>query len=248
MLVTDCSLTFTGPRSSLPPSPTATMAMIFWLSVVSILFVPASADVQIKATNNPADQLVDVLNSNRTAHNASTLFDNPGLACIALQYIKAYQGNCDEVGGPNAKKPADSEFVDTFGPNCGVSASTLSPITGRLLGCESKYIGPSEAFSEILMKNNRSMEILYSKNHTELGAAVSGSDGGSPYFWCVLFSGGKSNSSFVLEGGVAKVSRPGCFSGANDDCSGADHDWSRTPCLWPSAVGALIAMGYALWL
>lgn len=54
-----------------------------------------------------------------------------------------------------------------------------------------------------------------------MGAAVTGTDGGSPYFWCVLFSNGKSNSSFLLDGGVAKAVRPGCFSGSNDDCSGA---------------------------
>jgi hypothetical protein len=53
-----------------------------------------------------------------------------------------------------------------------------------------------------------------------VGAAVSGTDGGAPYFWCVLFSNGKSNSSFLLDGGVAKTVRPGCFSGSGDDCSG----------------------------
>lgn len=40
--------------------------------------------------------------------------------------------------------------------------------------------------------------------------------GGSPYFWCVRFSNGNSNQSFIFEGGMPKISRPGCFSGAND--------------------------------
>ncbi|GAB2233075.1 hypothetical protein Droror1_Dr00002289, partial [Drosera rotundifolia] len=79
-----------------------------------------------------------------------------------------------------------------------------------------KYIDPVEAFSEIPLINNKSLEILNSKNHTEVGAADSGSSGGPPYFWCILFSNGKSNSSFVLADCVAKVSRPGCFSGAKD--------------------------------
>ncbi|KAK4388688.1 hypothetical protein Sango_2205800 [Sesamum angolense] len=170
---------------------------------------------------------------------------NPGLACIALQYIKAYQGDCGAVGGPNAKKPADSEFADTFAPNCGVEISTLTPITGRLLGCQSNYVKPSVAFSEILMKNEKSIEILQSKNHSEVGAAVSGSDGGGPYFWCALFSNGKSNNSFVLEGHVAKISRPGCFSGANDDCNGAIA-LSRTFHLWPMALTGLITLASAL--
>ncbi|KAK4401255.1 F-box/LRR-repeat protein 15 [Sesamum angolense] len=174
-----------------------------------------------KVTDNPADELVAAVNANRTASKSSSLYSNPGLACIALQYIKAFQGDCSVVGGPKAKRPADSEFAETFAPNCGVEVSTLAPITGRLLGCQSKYVKPSEAFSEILMKNEKSLEIVQSKNHSEVGAAVSGSDGGAPYFWCVLFSSGKSNSSFVPEGGVAKITRPGCFSGANDACSGA---------------------------
>lgn len=226
------------------------MAVWFLVVVVfSVLSGLASADGQTNVTNNPADELVAILNSNRTAEKESLLFDNPGLACLALQYIKAYEGDCGEVGGPNAKKPADSDFAQTFAPNCGVEASSLSPITGRLLGCESKYLKPSDAFSDILIKDNKSLEILYNSNHTEVGAAVSGSDGGSPYFWCVLFSSGGTNSSFLLEGGVAKVTRPGCFSGANDDCSGGTGGWSRTPPpAWKFAVGASIALGYALGL
>lgn len=196
-------------------------------------------------TNNPADELVASINSNRTASKSSSLYSSPGLACIALQYIKAYQGDCSSVGGPNGKKPADSEFADTFAPNCGVEASTLTQITGRLLGCQSKYVEPPVAFSDILMKNAKGVEILQSKNHTEVGAAVSGSDGGGPYFWCVLFSNGKSNSSFVLEGNVPKISRPGCFSGANDDCSGAVA-LLRNFHLWSIAVTGLVALVYAL--
>ncbi|KAK3041746.1 hypothetical protein RJ639_000670 [Escallonia herrerae] len=219
------------------------MAILPLCLLVCTLFVSASAVVQNKVTNNPADQLVALVNDNRTAHDASSgLYDNPGLACIALQYIKAYQGSCGEVGGPNAKKPAESEFAETFAPNCGVLASSLSPITGRLLGCQSKYVQPKVAFSEILMKDSKGLEILQSKNHSEVGAAASSSDGGSPYFWCVLFSSGKGNSSFSLEGGAAKISRPGCFSGANDECSEAG-DSSRIPRLRPIAAGALIAVG-----
>lgn len=200
--------------------------------------------IAVKVTENPADELVAVINKNRTEHKSSSLRDNQGLACIALQYIKAYQGDCGKVGGSDARKPPDSQFAETFAPNCGVQVSTLSPITGRLLGCQSHYVSPSEAFLEILMKNEKSLEILYNKNHTEVGAAVSGSDGGSPYFWCVLFSSGKSNNSFVLEGGVAKLTKPGCFSGANDVCSSA-NDWSRSGLIWSAVSAALVAIVYA---
>ncbi|KAL4333214.1 hypothetical protein GQ457_07G045380 [Hibiscus cannabinus] len=208
---------------------TATMAL--WLLFSPFLFLHVSANTQNKVTANPADELVAVLNANRTEHKSSSLADNPGLACIALQYIKAYQGDCKAVGEP--KKPSDSEFAETFAPNCDIEVSTLSPITGRFLGCQSKYVEPSEAFSI--------------KNHNEVGAAATGTAGGAPYFWCVLFSSGKHNSSFVLEGGVAKISRPGCFSGADDECSSAD-DLSRPGHMWLYAVTAFIAAGYAFGL
>nr|POE69253.1 hypothetical protein CFP56_41132 [Quercus suber] len=216
-----------------------------WLLLLSLLFFLASAAAtQIKVTNNPADQLVAALDNNRTAQKLKSLYDNPGLACIALQYIKAYQGDCGAVGGPNGKKPAESEFAQTFAPACGVLVSTLSPVTGRLLGCQSRYVDPSKAFSEILMKNNKSLEIISNKTHTEVGAGVTGTDGGAPYFWCLLFSNGNTSSSFAVEGGVAKVTRPGCFSGANDDCSGA-HDWSQTRRIWPFVATALLLVGHA---
>ncbi|XVF35266.1 hypothetical protein REPUB_Repub18cG0130800 [Reevesia pubescens] len=227
-------------------SKETTMAMALWLLFAHFLFLSVSANTQSKVTDNPADELVAVLNANRTAHKSSSLTDNPGLACIALQYIKDYQGDCNAVGGADAKKPADAAFAETFAPNCGVDASTLSPITGRFLGCQSKYVQPSEAFS-MLMKNDKSLEILYNKNHTEVGAAVTGTDGGAPYFWCVLLSNGKHNSSFVVEGGVAKITRPGCFSGANDECSGAAIS-SPPGQMWLYAVTAFIAVGYAFGL
>lgn len=220
------------------------MTMFHLLLTLLFLHAAASVDTQIKVTDNPADKLVAAINENRTAHKVSTLFDNPGLACIALQYIKAYQGDCGAVGGPDGKKPPESQFAEVFAPTCGVKASTLSPITGRFLGCQTKYVHPPEAFSEILIQNQKSLDILYSKNHTQVGAAVTGTDGGSPYFWCVLFSSGKPNSTFAFEGGVAKITRPGCFSGANDVCSSA-HDWSPLSGIWLFATLVLFALGFA---
>ncbi|XP_059274807.1 uncharacterized protein LOC132029558 [Lycium ferocissimum] len=224
------------------------MAMVQWFLLLCIFFISASASkVQTKVTDNPADQLVSALNSNRTANKLSSLYSNPGLACLALQYIKAYQGDCSVVGGSDGKKPAESEFAETFAPNCGVQASSLAQITGRFLACQSKYAEPSEAFNDILIRNSKSLDILYSKNHTEVGAAVSGSDGGGPYFWCVLFSNGKPKSSFTTGGGEPKVMRPGCFSGSNDQCNGnGANTLSQTIHLWTIAVGAAVALLYAL--
>ncbi|PWA59311.1 hypothetical protein CTI12_AA370330 [Artemisia annua] len=206
-----------------------------------LLFLKTTENV----TENPADELVAIVNSNRISHKTSSLSNNPGLACIALQYIKAYQGKCDDVGGSNAKKPADSELKDTFAPNCGVESATLSPITGRVLGCQSEYVNPDKAFTDILTMKNRSASVIYNTTYTEVGAAVSGSDGGGPYFWCLLFSNGKSNSTFQLEGGEAKITRPGCFSGANDTCSGADG-WSQNFNVLTTFAGFFAAICYSI--
>ncbi|KAL8101529.1 uncharacterized protein LOC141687390 [Apium graveolens] len=226
------------------------MSRIRWCVLVCIIlfYVSVSADhVQFTArvTDNPADELVAEINSNRTSQKGSSaLFNNPGLACIALQFIKAYEGDCGAVGGKNAKKPPDSEIPEEFAPNCGVEASSLAPFTGRLLGCQSKYIQPKQAFSDILVTNDKALEIVHNSNHTEVGAGVSGADGGGPYFWCVLFSNGKSNSSFTFEGGVAKSTRPGCYSGTKDDCGGGNSMFQR-PRFWPIFIGALVAMSCA---
>lgn len=159
-----------------------------------------------------------LINSNRTAGKASSVSDNQGLGCIALQYIKAYEGHCDQV---DDKKPMESSFTDTFAPTCGVQAATLSRITGRLVACQSKYATPAEALGILVNGAKKGLQTLHGKNHTEVGAAVSGTDGGGPYFWCVLFSDGKPTTSFKVDGEVPKAAiHPGCFSGNNDDCSG----------------------------
>lgn len=151
------------------------------------------------------------------------------------------------MGGKNAKKPLDSEIATDFAPNCGVEASSLAPFTGRLLGCQSKYVEPKQAFSDILVTNEKALEIVHNSNHTEVGAGVSGADGGGPYFWCVLFSNATANSSFSFEGGVAKITRPGCYSGANDDCSGGDRLFQHHR-LWTMYIGALVAISCAFWV
>lgn len=210
---------------------------------ISYSFFFCGLTVPANVTDNPADKLVALINSNRTAHKESALYDNPGLACIALQYIKAYEGDCKSVSGPKAKKPADSEFGATFAPNCGVDPSSLAQITGRLIGCQSAYVHPPEAFSEVLTKNQKSIDILHSKNHTEVGAAVSGSNNRSPYFWCVLFSNGKQNASFLFQEGVARITKPGCYSGANDKCSGA-YGFPRPSTLLLSVLSTLVTVAF----
>ncbi|KAK3123592.1 hypothetical protein QOZ80_8AG0633270 [Eleusine coracana subsp. coracana] len=181
--------------------------------LLAALLFPAlllSAASAADSKNNPADQLVSLINSNRTASKASSLADNQGLGCISLQYIKAFQGQCNQ----------------------------------------SNYASPDEVFN-ILIDDAKSLQVLHSKNHTEVGAAVSGTDGGGPYFWCVLFSDGKPSTSFKVEGGeVPKTAmHPGCFSGNNDDCMGPKNgavsssmSMSRLVCVILFAVACVFAL------
>ncbi|KAK3121882.1 hypothetical protein QOZ80_8BG0662320 [Eleusine coracana subsp. coracana] len=210
--------------------------------LLAALLFPAlllSAASAADSKNNPADQLVSLINSNRTASKASSLADNQGLGCISLQYIKAFQGQCNQVG--KNMKPVESSFTDKFAPDCGVQAATLAKITGRLLSCQSNYASPNEAFN-ILIDDTKSLQVLHSKNHTEVGAAVSGTDGGGPYFWCVLFSDGKPSTSFKVEGGeVPKTAmHPGCFSGNNDDCMGPKNGAVSSSVSMSRLVGVIL--------
>ncbi|XP_006659474.1 uncharacterized protein LOC102704354 [Oryza brachyantha] len=219
----------------------ATLARPLMASLLAALLLSAASAADSK--NNPADQLVSLINSNRTASKASSLDDNQGLGCIALQYIKAYEGQCNQVG--QSKKPMESSFAETFAPNCGVQVATLSKITGRLLACQSNYATPGQAF-DFLVNDAKSLEVLHSKNHTEVGAAVTGTSGGGPYFWCVLFSSGKPNTSFKVDGGVPKSVRPGCFSGNNDDCMGANAAVSIGVGTWRLVAALLFSAACAL--
>eukprot|EP00252_Welwitschia_mirabilis_P002299 TRINITY_DN12210_c0_g1_i1.p1 TRINITY_DN12210_c0_g1~~TRINITY_DN12210_c0_g1_i1.p1 ORF type:complete len:215 (-),score=17.81 TRINITY_DN12210_c0_g1_i1:56-700(-) len=187
------------------------MALLRWLLFValSLSLISASAHTH----GNPADELADVINNNRSAHKLSRLYDNPGLGCMALQYTEAYNGTCNET-----EVPPEVDITEIFAPDCGVELPTVETISGRLLGCRSDYLDPPQAFSQVLVKSNKSLSIVNDKAHTEMGVGIGGR---GPYFWCVLFGSGAPNSTFKLEGGQALEQREGCFSGTGAPCSEA---------------------------
>lgn len=188
------------------------LAMCISLLVSSLHMVAAHTHVH----GNPADELVDLINKNRTAHKLPVLYDNPGLGCMALQYIQTYNGTCDEK-----KSPPEVDITEVFAPDCGVELPTVQTISGRLLACRSHYAKPPEAFSQVLIQRKKSLSVLYDGNHTEVGVGLSGTNGNGPYFWCVLFGSGQPNSTFELEGGQALKQSQGCFSGSGVPCSAA---------------------------
>ncbi|KAH0969760.1 hypothetical protein GBA52_028356 [Prunus armeniaca] len=167
------------------------MAKSTWFLLVSLLVVSAAAATQ-------TTELHIRLRPSMTT---------PGLACIALQYIKAYQGDCSAVGGSDAKKPLNLNLLLNFCPQ--LRCSSLNP--------HSNY--------------RQELRNFHNKNHTE-----------------VELLSGKTNSSFGNRGRCAvKITRPRCFSGADDECSGAD-DRSRSSHMWSFFTAALIAMWYAFGL
>ncbi|OVA12710.1 hypothetical protein BVC80_9019g4 [Macleaya cordata] len=165
-------------------------------------------------TGNPANDLVNIINENRTVDKLPKLNDNPGLGCIALQYIEECKGNCTSNNTVNCN-PLEDDFTEVFAPNCGVELPTFGTISGRIVGCQSKYVEPLEAFSRILVRDQQTLSVVRDKNHSEVGVALIGNHHG-PYFWCVLFTNDQINSTFVLEGGGKGIKqKKGCFSGTN---------------------------------
>ncbi|KAJ4825894.1 hypothetical protein Tsubulata_036553 [Turnera subulata] len=151
----------------------------------------------LRRTGNPANDIVDIINSNRTSHKLHRLNDSPGLGCMALQYVELCKGNCTADGVANCK-PTEDDFTEVFAPNCGVELPTFGAITGHIVGCQSKYLEPSLAYAHVLVKDNTSLSILRNRSHTEVGVGMVGDHKGA-FFWGILFSNGQTNSTFVLE-------------------------------------------------
>ncbi|KAL5724256.1 hypothetical protein ACHQM5_007539 [Ranunculus cassubicifolius] len=168
---------------------------------------------------NPANDIVNVLNQNRTSQKLQKLNDNPGLGCIALQYIESCNGTCTINDTINCKISED-DFTEVFAPNCGVELATFGTLSGRILGCQSEHSRkPSQTFSNSLVRDKKTLSLVKDKRHMEVGVGLVRTHKGS-LLWCVLFSSDKVNSTFVLEGGGRGIKQKrGCFSGTNIPCS-----------------------------
>ncbi|XP_022958984.1 uncharacterized protein LOC111460112 [Cucurbita moschata] len=174
--------------------------------------------VSSKYHGNPANDLVDIINKNRTAAKLSRLSDNAGLGCMALQFINFCKGNCTSNNNVNCN-PSSDNFTEVFAPDCGVELPTFDTITGQIVACQPGYLEPTEAFSRALVPDKKTLSLLRNKSHTEVGVGMVGVHKG-PFFWCVLFSNGKTNSTFVLENhGLGIKQKRGCFSGSSVECS-----------------------------
>ncbi|KAB2626918.1 hypothetical protein D8674_020536 [Pyrus ussuriensis x Pyrus communis] len=165
-----------------------------------------------KFGGNPANELVEIINNNRTAHKLPKLNDSPGLGCIALQYAELCKGNCPSNNTVNCK-PSEDDFTQVFAPNCGVELPTFDTITARIV-----------AFAHVLVRDNKALSILRNKSHTEVGVRMVRVHKG-PFFWSVPFRNGKTNSTFVLENrGEGIHQKKGCYSGSSLPCSAGQRN------------------------
>lgn len=153
----------------------------------------------------------------------STLADSAGLACIALQYVHEFQQECDEVG---KAKPPDDLLNSTFASACGITPSSVTPLSGVLVYCQTSYVKPSQAFDLLLANSTKSLPIIDNANHTQFGVAVGSYAGGSPYYWAALFSNGPPASTFVFSDGKPLMQHEGCFSGTGQPCSASPSSLS----------------------
>lgn len=171
---------------------------------------------------NPANDLVEIMNQNRTAQKLSKLSNSPGLGCIALQYAEACQWNCSSNNTIKCQ-PSEDDFTQVFAPNCGVELPTFGTISGHILGCQHKALTPSEAFSQVLVPDKKSLSILRNRTHNEMGVGIlkmHKNKHKGPYFWCVLFSNSQANTTFVLDDlGKGIKQKKGCYSGTTTTTS-----------------------------
>ncbi|KAJ8565754.1 hypothetical protein K7X08_008330 [Anisodus acutangulus] len=181
--------------------------------------------VSSKHHGNSANDLVDIINKNRTAQKLPQLSNSPGLGCIALQYAKECMGNCSSNNSVNCH-PSEDDFTEVFAPNCGVELPTFGTISGYILGCQSKYLEPLEAFSNALVHDKRTLSLMRNKTHTEVGVGIiKAHKHKGPYLWCVLFSSSQRNTTFVFDDlGEGIKQKKGCFSGTSFPCSRAHRD------------------------
>ncbi|XP_048495946.1 uncharacterized protein LOC104905223 isoform X2 [Beta vulgaris subsp. vulgaris] len=176
-------------------------------------------------TGNTAKEIVDLINRNRTAIKLPALYDSAGLGCMALQFAEVCKDNCTSSNSVSCR-PLEDDFTEVYAPDCGVELPTISTISGKIVGCWSKYLAPSEAFSQVIVRDRNTLSLITNKTHTEVGVGVASTRKGH-FFWCVLLSSGFTNSSFILEDhGLGIKQRQGCFSGTNVTCNGASSSMS----------------------
>lgn len=201
-----------------------------WIILCCLLL---AALVCSKNHGNAANDLIEIINKNRTDNKLPRLSNSRGLGCIALQYAEECKGNCTDNNTIHCQPPED-DFTEVFAPNCGVELPTFGTISGYILGCQKKYLDPPEAFSHALIQDRKTLSLLKNRTHTEVGVGIIGSHKHKgPYIWCVLFSNSQTNTTFVLEDlGKGIEQKSGCYSGSSIPCSRGHKNTDLLSNIW----------------
>ncbi|KAJ6797266.1 Uncharacterized protein M6B38_216310 [Iris pallida] len=194
------------------------MRKSWWWQVLILSIATSACHASAKDHGNPANEIVGFINANRTASKLLKLYNSPGLGCMALQYISQCTGNCSSNNTLRCEPP-EADITEVYAPNCGVELPTVGDISGHIVGCQWRYLDPEQAVSQVLFRDKKVLALLHGKEHTEVGVGLRRVKRGAS-LWCVLFSTGKSDDSFVLEGGKGIEQKTGCFSGTDVTCSG----------------------------
>ncbi|CAD6241505.1 unnamed protein product [Miscanthus lutarioriparius] len=176
---------------------------------------------------NPANDLVALINGKRAASKLPALRNSRGLGCMALQYIsECMAAAACSSGNTVACQPPEAHITEVYAANCGVELPTVDVISGRLVGCHRDRDGPEDAVQAVLASANgnstnatatateaAALAVIRGKEHTQVGAGFDRAHRRGPFFWCLLFSSGSANSTFLLEAGGKGIDQThGCFS------------------------------------
>ncbi|GJN22593.1 hypothetical protein PR202_gb10173 [Eleusine coracana subsp. coracana] len=170
---------------------------------------------------NPANDLVALINGKRAASKLPALRNSAGLGCMALQYISECIDD-DKAKGCSSNntvecEPPEAHITEVYAANCGVELPTVDVISGHLIGCQTQT---QTLVEEAMLNNNKNngngsaLSVIRSKDHTQVGAAFDRAHRRGPFFWCLLFSSGSANSTFLLEAAGKGIQQThGCSSG-----------------------------------
>lgn len=176
---------------------------------------------------NPANDLVSLINGKRAASKLPALRNSEGLGCMALQYISecmATGAAACSSGNTVVCQPPEAHITEVYAANCGVELPTVDVISGRLVGCQRERDGPEDALQAVLASATgnstnatateaTALSVIRGKEHTQMGAGFDRTHRRGPFFWCLLFSSGSANSTFLLEAGGKGIGQThGCYS------------------------------------
>ncbi|KXG20316.1 hypothetical protein SORBI_3010G183900 [Sorghum bicolor] len=140
---------------------------------------------QYRISENPTNNLVALINGRRAVSKLPALCNSKGLGCMKLQYISD-SGNSNTV----ACQPPETHITEVFAANCGVELPTVDVISG----CHRDRDGPEDA-----LQAAAALAVIRGKEHTQVGAVFDRAHRRKPFFWCLFFTSGSANSTFLLQ-------------------------------------------------